>query len=331
MSAIIKLWLLFIFPITVWASTSETVFFLSDDLETATKYYNSREQNTGNPAFLFNENFDREKILYARPENYKWKKSVYGERNYQELGFYNTPGYAYLKRKTDGKFLTKLSPTRYQLRVDGSECHGNLCSMDENIIAVVIPKRFNVLSYDSSVNGNWKVVDSTYTFYSKNVKGASVELILEDQFAIIYSQIFDDMSTFDGIEVENEGDQINVVMPMDNVFGSGSTHLNNEGKDWVKQLAQTLSTIQYQEVRVEGHADSIPVRAGSIYPSNWELSAARAAMALRLLKEQGVPGSKLVAVGYGDSRPVASNANVDGRAQNRRIAFSIIPESEDTI
>lgn len=315
-----------------FADTAETVFMLSDDLESATKYYNSRGDGVGNYSFLFDSEFNTEQIMYARPENYNWGRTTHNGNYYRKLHFSQTPSYAYLERKSNNnEFLTKISPTRYRLHVDGSECMDQYCRMDENIIAVVMPKRFKVLNYDASVKGNWKIVDSTYTFYSRYIKGASVELIFEDRFALIYAKVFDDMSIFKGIQVENIGGAISVVMPMDNVFGAGSTKLNEEGINWVKQLGNTLKTIPFKEVKVEGHADSIPVRNGSIYPSNWELSAARAAMALRLLVEKGIEQNKLVAVAYGDSRPIAENTSLTGRAKNRRISFNIIPETPDGI
>ena len=324
--------ILLLASICVFADTSETVFILSDDLESGTKYYNKRGDGVGNFSFLFESEFNKEQVMYARPENYDWRQTTYDGNRYRQLFFPQTQSYAYLERKPNNReFLTKLSATRYRLLVDGSECMAQYCRMDENIIAVVMPKRFKVLDYGASVDGNWKVVDSTYTFYSRYVKGASVELVFEDRFALIYAKVFDDMSVFKGIQVENTGGNISVVMPMDNVFGAGSTELDNEGLSWVKQLGETLKTIPFKEVKVEGHADSIPLRKGSIYPSNWELSAARAAMALRLLIEKGIQENKLVAVGYGASRPIADNTDPVGRAKNRRISFNIVPDAPEGI
>lgn len=314
------------------ANTSETVFIISDDLTSATKYYNSRSDGIGNKSFLFNQHYQLEQIMYARPSNYRWQYDWYEGTKYRQLMFPSTSNYAYLERKPNSEdFLTQISPTRYRLDVDGSECMGRNCTMEENIISIVIPKRFNVLDYAASVKGNWKIVDSTYTFYSKYVSGASAQIIFEDKFALIYAKVFKDMSAFKDIEVENTRDGISVVMPMDNVFGAGSTQLNDKGSDWVKALGNTLESIPFKEVKIEGHADSIPVRKGSIYPSNWELSAARAAMAVRLLIEKGIDKNKLAAVGYADSRPIGDNGTPSGRAKNRRITFNIVPDAPTEI
>lgn len=308
------------------AGTAESVFMLSDDLASATKYYNHRGEGVGNYSYLFDRYFNEKQVMYARPKAFNWNNTEHRGVSYRQLNFPYTQSYAYLQRYADNKeFLEKLSDTRYRLTVDGSSCMDDGCRQEENIIAVVMPKRFKVLSYEATQYGQWKVVDSTYTFYASNVKGASVTIEFEDLFALIYNRIFTDMSVFKGIEVQNKGGQIQVVMPMDNVFSPGGTAIQGEGTDWVKRLGNTLREIPFQEVKVEGHADSIPVKVGSIYPSNWELSAARAAMALRLLIEQGVAADKLAAVGYGDSRPVGDNKTTKGRAKNRRISFSIVP------
>ncbi len=159
---------------TAMADTSETVYILSDDLKFATKYYNKRADYRGNNSFLFEKDFPTDLILYARPENYAWQNWQVDAKQFKKLSFPNSQGYAYLQRQPTQGSLTKTGASSYLLGIDGSECLGDGCVMDENIIAVVVPRRFKVKNYWSLVNGNWKVVDNTYTFYARNVKGASV-------------------------------------------------------------------------------------------------------------------------------------------------------------
>ena len=71
-------------------------------------------------------------------------------------------------------------------------------------------------------------------------------------------------------------------------------------------------------VRIEGHTDDLPIR-NMIYPSNWELSAARAANVVRALIKSGVTESRLAAVGYADTHPLAPNRDVESRSANRRV------------
>ena len=86
-------------------------------------------------------------------------------------------------------------------------------------------------------------------------------------------------------------------------------------------MSSVVNTYDDWTVSVEGHTDNSPIgaRLSESYPSNWELSVARAAAAVRFLTEKGVDSDRLAAVGYGDTRPVASNDTPTGRELNRRV------------
>jgi chemotaxis protein MotB len=73
---------------------------------------------------------------------------------------------------------------------------------------------------------------------------------------------------------------------------------------------------------VEGHTDDVPIKSAA-FPSNWELSAARAIAVVRFLQDQGVDPAKLAAAGYGEYQPIAGNDTPEGRAQNRRIEITL--------
>lgn len=90
--------------------------------------------------------------------------------------------------------------------------------------------------------------------------------------------------------------------------------------DKVSSLLAQADTV----IHIEGHTDSQPM-VSAIYPSNWELSCARASSVLRyFIAHHQLPPAKLAAVGYGDTRPVADNASVEGRQQNRRVDIVIL-------
>ncbi|MCP9759353.1 flagellar motor protein MotD [Aquitalea sp. S1-19] len=82
---------------------------------------------------------------------------------------------------------------------------------------------------------------------------------------------------------------------------------------------------QSNPVRVEGFTDDVPIR-NAFYPSNWELSAARAGSVVRLFQENGIAADRLVAVGRAENRPVTSNASAEGRAKNRRVAITVLAD-----
>jgi chemotaxis protein MotB len=121
-----------------------------------------------------------------------------------------------------------------------------------------------------------------------------------------------------------------ILLPVDDLFSSGSATTQDTGKTWLVSLAKSLQGQRYSQIRVDGHSDSIPIRS-SKYPSNWELSGARASDAVRILIKNGIPKGKIAAVGYADTKPIASNATVKGRAKNRRIEITIVAVDDGMI
>lgn len=113
------------------------------------------------------------------------------------------------------------------------------------------------------------------------------------------------------------------------LFNSGEANLKPEGEKVLRQIAGVLSQFPHRQIHVIGHTDNIPIRfaARERFPSNWELSTARATAAVRFLCEQaGVDPKRLGAVGYGEFYPVADNSTEEGRARNRRIELVVLPE-----
>ncbi|MCB9385140.1 MAG: OmpA family protein [Bryobacterales bacterium] len=127
-----------------------------------------------------------------------------------------------------------------------------------------------------------------------------------------------------GLDMENvtlEGDKDTVVLRLDSdvLFASGDAALKPEAYPAIDAIAAYLSTTNYT-LDVVGHTDSVPI-ATSLYPSNWELSAARAGQAVRRLTEQHVDPARLRAIGRADTGPVAENNTEQGRRENRRVEF----------
>ena len=112
------------------------------------------------------------------------------------------------------------------------------------------------------------------------------------------------------------------------LFESGETDLKPAACKVFKQFGEKLKQVTDKQIRVEGHTDNKPprTRLRVRYPSNWELSSARATSVVRcLIKEGGLPPAMLSAVGYGDSRPVAGNDTEEGRRKNRRVEIVLHP------
>jgi chemotaxis protein MotB len=107
------------------------------------------------------------------------------------------------------------------------------------------------------------------------------------------------------------------------LFDSGKAVLRPEVLPLIDQIATILKPID-REIRIEGHTDDVPIQTMP-YPSNWELSAARAAHVVKYLVDKfKLPPTRLSAVGYGEFRPIASNLTDDGRAHNRRVDIVVL-------
>jgi len=109
------------------------------------------------------------------------------------------------------------------------------------------------------------------------------------------------------------------------MFNSGEAVLQPAGESVMLKIASILAQHPDLKIHVIGHTDNVPIR--SRFASNWELSAARALAAVHFLTEKaGVDPRRVGAVGYGEFRPIADNATAEGRARNRRIAVTILPD-----
>jgi chemotaxis protein MotB len=109
-------------------------------------------------------------------------------------------------------------------------------------------------------------------------------------------------------------------------FDSGSAKLKPEGVKKLKQLSADLKAKAGadKDIRIEGHTDDRPIHTAQ-FPSNWELSSARANAVVRELHDDGINGEQLLAVGYGASRPAAPNTSAESRAKNRRVEIILAP------
>ena len=114
------------------------------------------------------------------------------------------------------------------------------------------------------------------------------------------------------------------------LFDSGRAEVKPEGLDVLKRVVEILKTVTDKIIRVEGHTDNVPI-AGTLakrYPTNWELSAARAINITRYLEKEGLDPALLSAAAFGEYQPVADNETPEGRAKNRRIAIILLPKEQ---
>jgi chemotaxis protein MotB len=124
------------------------------------------------------------------------------------------------------------------------------------------------------------------------------------------------------IQVSELKGKLTVRMAEKVLFPSGSATVSKAGKETLWKVADAFKDVKSRLIRVEGHTDNVPIKTER-FPSNWELSSARAIAVVRILQDRGVEPTLLGAAGYASYQPVAPNDTAEGRAQNRRIEISL--------
>ena len=129
------------------------------------------------------------------------------------------------------------------------------------------------------------------------------------------------------LKVTTRHGRIVLQLHNDVLFATGDAELKPDGKQAVTEVASTLRGVALKRFQVAGHSDSLPITTETkkTYPTNWELSTARAIAVVKLLVTSGVDPAMLSAAGYGPYDPVASNASPDGQSKNRRIEITLVP------
>lgn len=116
---------------------------------------------------------------------------------------------------------------------------------------------------------------------------------------------------------------VEMVLPEMLLFESGKTDIQDLAKQFLNEIAPLLLSIS-NEIKIEGHTDNVPVISGQ-YPTNWELSAARASQVARyFIDAHQLAPERLSVIGYGEYQPISSNDTVEGRLQNRRVVITIV-------
>lgn len=121
-----------------------------------------------------------------------------------------------------------------------------------------------------------------------------------------------------------------LLLPNDVLFDTGRTEIKPAGRAALEQVAAVMKTIGGRDFQVAGHTDTVPI-ATARFPSNWELSTARALAVVHVLVAQGVRPEVLSAAGYGEFDPVASNETNDGKRKNRRTEISLVPNIDEMV
>jgi len=193
---------------------------------------------------------------------------------------------------------------------------------------------------NKALQGNIKLARNQESMTAQEREQLKQELALTNQALVATTQEADAVTTlYDKLvkdlagEVANQQvtikqmeSGVNVNLPAEVLFASGSAEVSTEGKIVLHKVALELKDVPFQTI-VGGFTDNVPIskRLATQFPTNWDLAAARATQVVRLLEESGVPSEQLVAVSFGENQPIADNDNPEGQAQNRRIEIRLRP------
>ena len=128
------------------------------------------------------------------------------------------------------------------------------------------------------------------------------------------------------LQVKQYKNMLSVALAEQIFFDPGSATLKEGGKKVLKKVGGALKGYENKIIRVVGHTDNVPILK-SPFPSNWDLSVARAITVVRFLQDAGVPPERMIAAGRGEYSPVAPNNTPEGRQKNRRIEIMLIDQS----
>ncbi len=147
-----------------------------------------------------------------------------------------------------------------------------------------------------------------------------------DQYDKIIKGLQDQLAA-DKMKLSRTEDALSITFLDSVFFGEGSAEITAGGMKSLDKVLTVLKTVKDKIIRVEGYADNVPIKDSYKwkYPSNWELSTARADAIVRYFELKGIDPDHLKAAGYGKFNPVAPNDTEAGRAQNRRIVVELVP------
>ncbi len=163
--------------------------------------------------------------------------------------------------------------------------------------------------------------------YKQEVQTAQTYQTLDKQEAALNQQLQAQVKA-DQVQIKQLQGRLVVSFVDEILFASGSAEMHAQGRSVIDKAVPTFSTLTGHWIEVQGYTDNEPIGPAlrARYPTNWDLSAARATDVVRYLQSKGVNPNTLVAEGFGEYQPVAPNTTPQGRAKNRRIDIVLRPK-----
>jgi chemotaxis protein MotB len=223
----------------------------------------------------------------------------------------------------NNRLQQQLDTTLAELNVAEVELMRREANLDE-----AVAERQNVVDEYRQAREQLALQQAQNENYSETIAGLEARLGREtDAMNELQSQL-QSLSNERQTLVSRLEDGTTVIKLSENiVFASGSADIGDAGRETLQLLADALESFPDHLISIQGHSDSrsISPTLQRVYPSNWELSTARAASAVRVLNESGINDERMQAVGYADTRPLVAETDPVSRRANRRIEVLLYP------
>lgn len=315
-------------------TVAESIFFLKPDGVSYIQYQTLRSDHPAYSLFLGKDEALKE-FLYINPNSFDTDEEknliVFQQGSYATMkpGAFN----GRVKIDEDGLYTySNWNEEKDGVRQDG---HFGIWNTPDNfefyVYAWVLPDNFEIVDQECNREGQWVLRNNTLAWYGEDVN----DIVFTIRYRAKSSKTLEAIRTTledepnENIEVSAEEEGVKVTLSSEMLFPSGSADLSDEGKTELERLAPSLATNSRQRIVVEGHTDNVAI-SGELakkFPTNWDLSAARALAVVRFLQSAGVPGERLESRAYGEFRPKNGNDTEEGRAKNRRIEILILEDS----
>jgi chemotaxis protein MotB len=204
----------------------------------------------------------------------------------------------------------------------------DLVSATKQDLKTAIAKVTDLETQKTQLEADKEALEMAKAELSKNVEAKEGELNeLKGTYDSFKDKMKDEIARGE-INLEQTGGKLRVGLVDKVLFDPGEAEISKHGEGVLARVAEALAGIPDKQIQVSGHTDKMPIHSKLIekYPTNWELSTARATQVVRFLAEKAnVPPQRLVASGYGEFHPIASNKTPIGRAKNRRIEILLTP------
>lgn len=207
------------------------------------------------------------------------------------------------------------------LEIQSSIMFTELFAVDDRLLTALLPHQSQIqfnLHEETAESFKQNTSDNnTINLDKQNTQINAIGLILQQRLI--------EMIHKGKVQIQQSNWGISIDINASILFGSADADLNPEARQTLNTIASILKPATYP-IRVEGYTDNRPINNHN-YPSNWELSSARASGVVRHFIQQGIAAARLAALGYAENNPIADNSSETGRARNRRVVLKILADN----